>query len=220
MKLKNMFNKAAIITLSLVPVLTVIACSNVHFNTFQKALNNKETFVAYIGSGNCDYCEKLHIQWDKWLNQEDWKSDIILDTDNMNTLNSLKRYTFVEPYKSKDGLATFGKLSWVKKIKEWTEKEIKNLYKTNDEIKRTFTGEHTYNGSIPLLLFVKEGKFRWFMTGWGENKNETNDLNLKPEDFTSGGKASWNVSTLKRMTKDFIFGDFKDFYKEISSSKQ
>lgn len=219
MKLKNVFNRSAIITLSLVPILTVIACSNANFNTFQKALNNKETFIAYVGSGNCDYCEKLHIQWDKWLKEKEWKTDITVDSNNMSTLNSLKRYTFVEPYKSKDGLATFNKLSWVKKIKEWTEKEIKNLYKTNDEVKRANTGEHTYNGGVPLLLFIKEGKFRWFMTGWGENKNQTNDLVLSQSDFISG-KASWNVSTLKRLTRDFIFGNFSEFYKEISSSKQ
>lgn len=217
MNLRNKLIKSTIIMFGTAGILTLTACSNTKYNEFLKAINNKETAIIAIGSENCLHCQLLKKQWKLWEEQENWKEGIVATDNDFDGLNNLKRYNFTEPYR-KDGLTTFSKLSWVKNINKWLKEQSKALSKNNQELKNAGIGNHIYDDNgIPLIIFIKNGEFRWWLSGWGDvTQNEKDDLTLSKEEFTNG-QASWNVSTLKRITKDFIFGNFSDFYKEIKS---
>lgn len=211
MRVKKIFIIKLVVLLTFLPLMFITACSGKYDELLLK-LKNQETFIGYIGSENCPGCEALKTTWNDWLKDPNWDEGI-------RGANKIKinRYSFVAPYDAKGAAdsswnKTFFETSWVKNTFEWLKTSQKNLYENNDSINKIVTSDYLPEHSIPMIFFVKEGKYRWFINKWGEpSPLNTNDMNTPEETFKKS--PAYNKSTLKRFVLDFIIKDFSDFYK-------
>lgn len=193
------------------PILNITACSK-EYHDFMTKINNKETFVAYLGIKNCLHCQKLAKQWDLWMEEENWNEGIKYSALPEDYNLDIKRYSYMADYdfKKKDSPLTIYQQSskGIRLIFEWIENKQKDLWKNNTDINKIIDENYLPN-AIPLLVFVKKGEYKWFIMGWGD-EIQSNDLLKDNQEFQNN--PSFNTSTFKRLVSDFIFNDFKDFY--------
>lgn len=70
----------------LLGVLTITGCSNtnlekINYDKFNSLINNKETFIIYIGSSTCHNCTEFNPKFEKIINDYDIKNVKYIEID-------------------------------------------------------------------------------------------------------------------------------------------
>jgi hypothetical protein len=183
--MKRLLTVLGAIQLVATPAMTVISCdSNKNYETFKGWIDNKDSFVLYIGADDCEHCNDLDKALNDLTDGNKHGTDIMRDglakiaADWNKAGNGEDQYIGADEVKSidfhsfkddkYDGIWNNSK--WMKNIRDWTVDQYydlfvsydpnfvdDNTYYTEDVVKDAIKTMIVGNGT-PIFVVVRNGK--------------------------------------------------------------
>ncbi len=193
-KLLNIISSTALVGTS---TLAVISCSsNKKFNEFKGWINNKESFILYMGADDCPHCKDFDNakkdysdKFDSKMNELNTSYEQKVVNQGANYPDSMTAYgeklnnkVDFREFKTEEVQNKFNE-KWSKNILDWMIEEVTEIYKTkvfgntgiNDKIaynesKKKVKTYFNNNNGVPMFIIIRNGKLVSWEVGFGSSE--------------------------------------------------
>ncbi|ASP28033.1 hypothetical protein SCORR_v1c02590 [Spiroplasma corruscae] len=202
--MKKILATLSVLTIATSSAATVVSCSsNVHYKEFLQWINNKETFLLYIGAKDCDFCQKFesNIEYNKQYFDDKLNQISGEYNNNVSSLNNLNdSFTgYGETLNNNLNLRQFVidekannfKEKWSENIVTWLVDKLTEVYYeltlnigSNETIQKNVAKEKVkeYFDKIkatPMFLIIRNGKVVDWEVGFEEDTTGWVDKSLE-----------------------------------------